>query len=134
MLFFNGITRIYCVEQMLMQIPSGNLPLPLVKPCWFHKEVTKTAIHRLAARGWLQKGVNPIDSPCKMPNFIAEKKYFDSLVQKMVLVYIAKFALHCNCERGEFFHQLHPHPAFLPIFNFPGEMRCEDGDSRLRPL
>ncbi len=27
-------------------------------------EVTKTAIHRLAARGWLQKGVSPIDSPC----------------------------------------------------------------------
>ncbi len=26
-------------------------------------EVTKTAIHRLTARGWLQKGVNPIDSP-----------------------------------------------------------------------
>ncbi len=23
-------------------------------------EVTKTAIHRLAARGWLQKGVSPI--------------------------------------------------------------------------
>ncbi len=29
-----------------------------------NKEVTKTAIHRLAAGGWLQKGVNPIDSPC----------------------------------------------------------------------
>ncbi len=27
-------------------------------------EVTKTAIHRLAAGGWLQKRVNPIDSPC----------------------------------------------------------------------
>ncbi len=27
-------------------------------------EVTKTAINRLAARGWLQKWVNPIDSPC----------------------------------------------------------------------
>ncbi len=27
-------------------------------------EVIKTAIHRLAARGWLQKGVNPVDSPC----------------------------------------------------------------------
>ncbi len=27
-------------------------------------EVTKTAIHRLAAGGWLQKGVNSIDSPC----------------------------------------------------------------------
>ncbi len=29
-----------------------------------NKEVTKTAIHRLAAGGLLQKGVNPIDSPC----------------------------------------------------------------------
>ncbi len=27
-------------------------------------EVIKTAIHRLAARGWLKKGVNPVDSPC----------------------------------------------------------------------
>ncbi len=27
-------------------------------------EVTKTAIHRLAAGGWLQKGVNPIDLKC----------------------------------------------------------------------
>ncbi len=27
-------------------------------------EVTKTAIHRLAARGWLQKEVSPIDLPC----------------------------------------------------------------------
>ncbi len=28
------------------------------------KEVTKTAVHRLAARGWLQKGVSTVDSPC----------------------------------------------------------------------
>ncbi len=28
-------------------------------------EVTKTAIHRLAARGWLQKGINPM---LKRPN------------------------------------------------------------------
>ncbi len=27
-------------------------------------EVIKIAIHRMAARGWLQKGVNPVDSPC----------------------------------------------------------------------
>ncbi len=34
-----------------------------------------------------------------MPNFTVEK----SLVQKVVLVYIANFVLHYNCEGGEFF-------------------------------
>ncbi len=37
-----------------------------------------------------------------MPNFTAEKKVY-SLVQKNILVYIANFALHDNCERGDFF-------------------------------
>ncbi len=33
-----------------------------------------------------------------MPNFIAEKKHVYSLVQKKILIYIANFALHDNCE------------------------------------
>ncbi len=39
-----------------------------------------------------------------MPNFTAEKKYVYSLVQKVVEVYIANFALCDNCEGGEFFY------------------------------
>ncbi len=38
-----------------------------------------------------------------MPNFTAEKKYVYSLVQKVILAYIANFALHDNCEGGDFF-------------------------------
>ncbi len=38
-----------------------------------------------------------------MPNFTAEKKYVYRLVQKVVLVYIANFSLHDNCERSELF-------------------------------
>ncbi len=34
-----------------------------------------------------------------MPNFTAEKNVY-SLVQKMILGYIANFALHDNCESG----------------------------------
>ncbi len=37
---------------------------PPALSCETNTEVTKTAIHGLAAGGWLQKGVNPIDSPC----------------------------------------------------------------------
>ncbi len=39
-----------------------------------------------------------------MPNFTAEKKYVYGLVQKVVLLYIANFALHYNCEGGDFFY------------------------------
>ncbi len=39
-----------------------------------------------------------------MPNFTAEKKHVYSLVQKNILIYIANFALHDNCDRGEFFY------------------------------
>ncbi len=62
--------------------------------------VTKTVIHRLDARGGLQKGVSPIDTPpphVKMPT-LQQKKHVYSLVQKVVLVYIANFVLHDNCE------------------------------------
>ncbi len=38
-----------------------------------------------------------------MPNFTAEKKNIYSLVQKMILIYIANFALHDNCEGVNFF-------------------------------
>ncbi len=38
-----------------------------------------------------------------MPNFTAEKNVY-SLVQKIILVYIANFALHDNCEGGDFFY------------------------------
>ncbi len=43
-----------------------------------------------------------------MPKFTARKKniYIYNLVQKVVLVYIANFALHDNCEGGEFFYNL----------------------------
>ncbi len=34
---------------------------------------------------------------------LQQKKYVYSLVQKVVLVYIANFALHDNCEGGDFF-------------------------------
>ncbi len=30
--------------------------------------------------------------------------------------------------------QLHPRPAFLPIFNYPGVTRYQDGGGRLCPL
>ncbi len=33
-----------------------------------------------------------------MPNFTAEKKHVYSLVQKVILVYIANFDLRYNCE------------------------------------
>ncbi len=67
--------------------------------------MTKTVIHRLAARGELQKGVNPIDPlhHVKKPNFTAEQIYVYNLVQKVVLVYIDNFAVHDNCKGGEFF-------------------------------
>ncbi len=38
-----------------------------------NSDVTNTAFHRLAAEGWLQKGVSPIDLHVKIPNFTAEK-------------------------------------------------------------
>ncbi len=38
-----------------------------------------------------------------MANFTAEF-FFYSLVQKVVLVYVANFALLDNCEGGEFFY------------------------------
>ncbi len=57
---------------MKMQIHSLPLGAALVKIKWqppapsreTNTEVTKTAIHRLAAGGWLQKEVGPVDSPC----------------------------------------------------------------------
>ncbi len=42
-------------------------------------EVTKTAIHRLAAGGWLQKGVNPIDLKCPT---LQQKKTFTAWCKK----------------------------------------------------
>ncbi len=38
-----------------------------------------------------------------MPNFKAEKNMFTASFKKCILVYIANFALHDNCEGGEFF-------------------------------
>ncbi len=38
-----------------------------------------------------------------MPNFTAEKKHVYSLVQKIILIYMANFALHDNCEGGWIF-------------------------------
>ncbi len=71
-------------------------------------EVTKTAIHRLAARGWLQKGVSPIDPiMLKCPTLQQEKVYLQPGTN-VVLVYISNFALHDNCEGGEFFLLLIP--------------------------
>ncbi len=68
-------------------------------------DVTKTVIHRLDARGVLQKGVNPINPPpmLKFPT-LQQKKHVYSLVQKVVLVYIANFVLHDNCEESELFY------------------------------
>ncbi len=63
----------------LVLFPSGNLPLSLVKPT---RKWPKTAVHRLAARGWLQKGVNPIDLNVKMPNFTEEKNMFTAWCKK----------------------------------------------------
>ncbi len=61
-------------------------------------DVTKTVIQQLATRG------NPIDSNVKIPNFTAEKKHVYSLVQKIILIYIANFALYDNCDGGEFYN------------------------------
>jgi len=38
-----------------------------------------------------------------MSNFTAEKNMFTAWWQIVVLVYIANFALHDDCEGGEFF-------------------------------
>ncbi len=65
-------------------------------------DVTKTVIRRLAARGGLQKGVNPIDPP-PHTKLYSSKKYVYNLVQKVVLVYIANFALRDNCGGGGIF-------------------------------
>ncbi len=44
-----------------------------------------------------------------MPNFTAEKKHVYCLVQKIILIFIANFALYDNCEGGEFFiRKTHP--------------------------
>ncbi len=61
-------------------------------------EVIKTAILRLAARGWLQKG-----AMLKCPT-LQQKKYVYSLVPKVVLVHVANFALRDNCEGSDFFY------------------------------
>ncbi len=46
----------------------------------------------------LRKGVSPIDPHhVKIPNFTAEKNMLTAWY-KVVLVYIANFALHDNCE------------------------------------
>ncbi len=47
----------------------------------------------MAAGGGLQKGVNPVDPPCLNANFTAENNVY-SLLQKVVLIYIANFDLH----------------------------------------
>jgi len=41
----------------------------------------------------------------KIPNFTTEKKHVYSLEQKVVLVFIAYFALHDNCEGAELFFE-----------------------------
>ncbi len=42
---------------------------------------------------------------------------------------------HCRAWRGRgFSNQLHPHPAFLPTFDYPGVTRSQDDDGCLRPL
>ncbi len=104
----------------------------------------------------------------KCPTLQQKKKHVYSLVQKMILVYIANFTLLDNCEGGAFFFitrplklyqalkfciikgvttidilclagvvsatMLHPHPAFLPIFDYRGVTRNQDGDGRRRAL
>ncbi len=39
----------------------------------------------------------------KYPTLQQKKKHVYSLVQKMILIYITNFALHDNCEEGDFF-------------------------------
>jgi len=41
-----------------------------------------------------------------MSNFNCRKQHVYNLEQKVVLVLIAYFAIHDNCEEGEFFLQL----------------------------
>ncbi len=43
----------------------------------------------------------------KMPNFTAETNMFTAWCKKMILINIANFALHDNCEGGEFFYNLY---------------------------
>lgn len=79
-----GINYILKCIHMEQQLPALSLKA--------YTEVTKTVNHRLATGGRLQKGVSSVDK-VKMPNFTAEINVY-SLVQKVVSVYIANFALH----------------------------------------
>ncbi len=71
-LFISGVVNGSCVFGLMSVCqliwmrfnPSGNLPLSLVKRT--NTEVTKTEIHRLATRGWLQNGVSPINPPASL--------------------------------------------------------------------
>ncbi len=59
-------------------VQNGTEVLPKRQPPALSREanteVTKTAIHQLAAGGWLQKGVNPTEKTCLQPG---AKNYFD---------------------------------------------------------
>ncbi len=71
-------------------VPAKRHPPALSREA--NTDVTKSVIHRLAAGGGLQTGVD-------------HNVY--SLVQKVILAYIANFALRDNCE-GVHFLITHP--------------------------
>ncbi len=68
-----------------------------------HRINELTAIHRLATRDWLQKRDPPPPPPMLKCPTLQQKTNVYSLVQKVVLVYIANFAFHENCEEGDFY-------------------------------
>ncbi len=57
--------------------------------------MTKTAIHR---PGPLEAGQSHRLPMLKSPTLQQKKNMFISLVQKIILIYIANFALNDNCE------------------------------------
>ncbi len=69
----------------MTKLPKCYVPFKRQPPALFREantEVTKTAIHGLAARGWLQNGVSPITPHVKIPNFTAEKSMFTAWYKK----------------------------------------------------
>ncbi len=64
-------------------------------------EFTMNVRDRVTARDWLQNGIQSYRPHVKKPSFTAEKNVY-SLVKKSSFD-LAYFALHDNCEGGDFF-------------------------------
>ncbi len=86
-LLFFILFFIFCSSELIHHLALGRTKRqPPAVSREANTDVTKTAIHRLATGGGLQKGVNPIDPPpphVKMPNFTAENNMFTAWCKKL---------------------------------------------------